>query len=98
MDSNDLDVLARRQVFQGYFRMEEWRIRHRLFEGGWSNEITRECLERGHAVAVLPYDPVRDEVVLIEQLGGVDRTVPRRCRRQRAVSQLGRAGALALVD
>ena len=47
--------------------MEEWRIRHRLFEGGWSNEITRECLERGHAVAVLPYDPVRDEVVLIEQ-------------------------------
>lgn len=67
MDSKDLDVLARRQVFQGYFRMEEWRIRHRLFAGGWSNEITRECLERGHAVAVLPYDPVRDEVVLIEQ-------------------------------
>jgi ADP-ribose pyrophosphatase len=67
MDSDDLDILARRQVFQGYFRMEEWRIRHRLFAGGWSNEVTRECLERGHAVAVLPYDPVRDEVVLIEQ-------------------------------
>ena len=67
MDSNDLDVLEKRAAYQGYFRMEEWRLRHRLFAGGWSNEMTRECLERGHAVAVLPYDPVRDEVVLIEQ-------------------------------
>ncbi|PIW27284.1 MAG: ADP-ribose diphosphatase [Rhodospirillales bacterium CG15_BIG_FIL_POST_REV_8_21_14_020_66_15] len=67
MDKGDLEVSARRTVFQGYFRMDEWRLRHRLFEGGWSAEVTRECLERGHAVAVLPYDPVRDEVVLIEQ-------------------------------
>jgi ADP-ribose pyrophosphatase len=67
MDGDDIDVLARRQVFNGYFRIDEWKIRHRLFAGGWSDEVTRECLERGHAVAVLPYDPVRDEVVLIEQ-------------------------------
>ena len=67
MDDSDLEVLAKRRVFQGYFRMDEWRVRHRLFAGGWSAEVTRECLERGHAVAVLPYDPIRDEVVLIEQ-------------------------------
>ena len=29
--------------------------------------MTREVMERAHAVAVLPYDPTRDEVVLIEQ-------------------------------
>ncbi|MAO55324.1 MAG: ADP-ribose diphosphatase [Rhodospirillaceae bacterium] len=67
MDSDDLEVVARKTTFQGYFRMDQWKLRHRLFEGGWSDEVTRECLERGHAVAVLPYDPVRDEVVLIEQ-------------------------------
>ena len=67
MDENDLQVLARDRVFDGYFHMDRWRLKHRLFGGGWSAEITRECLERGHAVAVLPYDPVRDEVVLIEQ-------------------------------
>lgn len=33
-----------------------------------SPEITREIFERGHAAVLLPYDPVRDEVVLIEQL------------------------------
>ena len=67
MNSDDLQVLAKRRVFKGYFAMDEWRVKHALFDGGWSNEVTRECLERGHAVAVLPYDPIRDEVVLIEQ-------------------------------
>lgn len=67
MNNDDLEIQEKRQAYQGYFRMDEWHVRHRLFEGGWSNQITRECLERGHAVAVLPYDPVRDEVVLIEQ-------------------------------
>ena len=42
-----------------------------------SRELTREVFERGHAVAVLPFDPARDQVVLIEQfrvgaLGVVD--------------------------
>ena len=29
--------------------------------------IVRELFERGHAVAVLPYDSERDRVVLVEQ-------------------------------
>ena len=29
--------------------------------------VVRELFERGHTVAVLPYDPVQDKVVLIEQ-------------------------------
>ncbi|RLA04540.1 MAG: ADP-ribose diphosphatase, partial [Gammaproteobacteria bacterium] len=36
-------------------------------DGDWSRPITREVLERGHAAAVLPYDPVTDRVLLIEQ-------------------------------
>lgn len=67
MTDDDLEILTRKRVFDGYFQMDEWRIRHRLFDGGMSGEFTRECLERGHAVAVLPYDPIQNEVVLIEQ-------------------------------
>lgn len=33
-----------------------------------SGEVVREVFERGHAAVLLPYDPRRDEVVLIEQL------------------------------
>lgn len=53
--------------YDGFFRMEKYRLRHELFQGGWSPDITRECLERGHAVAVLLYDPEQDQVVLLEQ-------------------------------
>jgi ADP-ribose pyrophosphatase len=44
-----------------------YQVKHTLFAGGWSGEMAREVLERGHAIAVLPYDPVRDEIVLVEQ-------------------------------
>jgi ADP-ribose pyrophosphatase len=66
-DESDVRVLDREVVFQGYFQVERIRLRHRLYEGGMGAEIVREVFERGHAVAVLPYDPARDEVVLVEQ-------------------------------
>jgi ADP-ribose pyrophosphatase len=67
MDANDVEMIARETVYSGYTSIERWRLRHRTFAGGWSAPIQREVIERGHAAAVLPYDPVRDEVVLIEQ-------------------------------
>jgi ADP-ribose pyrophosphatase len=64
----DIEILAKRTLYSGFFSMEEYRFRHRLFAGGWSQEVRREVFERGHAVVVLPYDPLTDQVVLIEQL------------------------------
>lgn len=61
------EILERTICFQGFFRMERLRLRHSKFSGEWSRPITRELLERGHAAAVLPYDPKSDQVVLIEQ-------------------------------
>ncbi len=63
----DMQLLAEEVGYRGFFRLLRLRLRHRLFAGGWSQEITRELFDRGHAAAVLPYDPVRDEVVLVEQ-------------------------------
>ena len=66
-DGEDLEILDKTTVFQGFFRLDRYSLRHRLFAGGWSTPMQREVLERGHAVVVLPYDAVRDELVLIEQ-------------------------------
>ena len=66
-DKRDVEVLASDTVFQGYNRIDRVRLRHRLFTGQMGAEIVREVVDRGHAVAVLPYDAKRDEVVLIEQ-------------------------------
>lgn len=64
---DDVEIISRETVCQGYFRLDRYRLRHSIFAGGWSSEVVREVFERGHAVAVLLYDPDRDEVALIEQ-------------------------------
>jgi ADP-ribose pyrophosphatase len=61
------EILEKAERYRGYARVFQYRFRHRLFAGGWSEEIRREVFERGHAAAVLPYDPDADAVVLIEQ-------------------------------
>lgn len=63
----DVDIIEKAAVFKGYFRVDRYRLRHRLHSGGMSGEITREVFERGHAVSVLPYDPVRREIVMLKQ-------------------------------
>ncbi len=62
-----VEIVAHETCYSGFFRMERYRLRHRLFDGSWSRELTRELFERGHAAAVLLYDPRRDAVVLVEQ-------------------------------
>lgn len=64
----DVEIIARETLYRGFFSLELYRFRHRLFNGEMSGEVKREIFERGHAAVLLPYDPIRDEVVLIEQI------------------------------
>ncbi|GED21301.1 NUDIX domain-containing protein [Halomonas halmophila] len=72
--ADDVDLLERRYLYQGFFRLDALRLRHRLFEGGWSATMTREVHHRHDAVGVLLYDAERDAVVLVEQFraGAID--------------------------
>lgn len=67
MSGDNVDILKKSTPFQGYFRIDRYTMRFRRFDGGWSNEVTREIFERGHAIGLVLYDPIRDEVGLIEQ-------------------------------
>ena len=67
MGPEDVEILERRSGYRGHSRLDVVRLRHRLFGGSWTPPFQRELLDRGHAVAVLPYDPQADAVVLIEQ-------------------------------
>ncbi len=62
-----LQVLRCDTVYQGYLQVLRYRLRHRLFNGGYSEIIVREVVERGQVVAVLPIDIERDRVILLEQ-------------------------------
>ncbi|MEM7400881.1 MAG: NUDIX domain-containing protein [Pseudomonadota bacterium] len=60
--------------YDGHFKVDQIVIKHELFSGDISKELIRERVSRKNAVAVLPFDPVRDEVVLVEQFraGAID--------------------------
>jgi ADP-ribose pyrophosphatase len=64
-----MDVLIESDevVWSGRFPLRLIKFRQRRFDGTFSNTRTWEMLSRGKAAAVLPYDPVADLVVVIEQ-------------------------------
>src|SRR6185437_684346 len=63
----DVEQLSNDRVWNGRFPLDVIRFRHRRFDGDWSGIKTWEVWRRGRAAAILPYDPVADAVVLIEQ-------------------------------
>jgi ADP-ribose pyrophosphatase len=72
-------ILKKDLIYNGFFKLTGIQLQHDLFAGGHSKVLTRELLDRGQAIAVLPYDPVTDEVVLVEQFrigAGEDKNGP----------------------
>ncbi len=67
LPNETVELVDHAVAFQGYFRVGRYFFRHGLYQGGQSGILKREVFERGHAAAVLPYDPLRDEIVLIRQ-------------------------------
>ncbi|MFT6259592.1 MAG: ADP-ribose pyrophosphatase [Crocinitomicaceae bacterium] len=65
--NQDAKIVKEEVCFKGFFQITKLTFRHRLFEGGWSPELSRERFDRGPAVGVLLFDSNTDEVVLIEQ-------------------------------
>ncbi len=65
---DDVRLKPIENLYSGFFKINLYKFQHALFAGGESEVIRREILERGDAVAVLPYDPVTEQVLLIEQI------------------------------
>lgn len=60
-------VLDNVTVYNGFFRLSTIELTHEKFAGGQSDTLIRELIDRKHAAGILPYDPERDEIVLVEQ-------------------------------
>ena len=63
-----LQILAREEPYARFFSVEEITLRQRRHRGDWSPEMLRAVFVSGDATVVLPYDPIRDRVLLIDQL------------------------------
>lgn len=77
--ATEVEVTERHNRHAGFFLTREYALRHPTLEGGMSPEVRREVFVATDAAIVLPYDPVRDRVLLVEQfrMGPYGRGDPR---------------------
>ena len=68
------EIIHAETVYDGFLQMKKYRLRHSLFAGGMSPVLNRERVECFQAASVLLYDPLRDQVALVEQfrIGAVE--------------------------
>lgn len=77
--SDAVEILACETLHAGFFLTKACRLRHPRFDGRPSAEVRREVFVASDAALVLPYDPHRDRVLLVEQfrMGPYGRGDPR---------------------
>ena len=64
---DDVQIESKDSLYKGFLSVNQYTLKHKLFAGGWGPSITRELMERGDAVVVIPYDPITQELVVLEQ-------------------------------
>ena len=60
-------IIDKKNLYDGFFKMNEVTLKYRKYDGNWSNNIKRELFGGAEVAAVLPYDPVSKEIILIQQ-------------------------------
>jgi ADP-ribose diphosphatase len=66
-ERSDVEIRSEEISFNGFFKVQTLKLRHRQFGGGCGKFLTRELFVRGPATCMLPYDPHTDRVVVCEQ-------------------------------
>lgn len=67
LDASDVQVHEQANVYSGFLKLFKYTITHGLFKGGVSRPLIREATVRPPSVGVILFDPVHDQVVLVEQ-------------------------------
>lgn len=64
-----VEELTRERAYEAFFKVDDLVLRHRMFESPdrLGEAVERAVFRMGQAVCVLPYDPVSDRVLMIEQ-------------------------------
>jgi nudix-type nucleoside diphosphatase (YffH/AdpP family) len=66
--AGSVDVNEYRRPYSRYFALEEYELRHARFDGTMTPRLLRAVFRAPDAAMVLPYDPYRDRVLLVEQM------------------------------
>jgi ADP-ribose pyrophosphatase len=57
----------KKKLHDGFFKLHEFNFNHKKHNGEWNNNVKREVFSGAHVGALLPYDPVKKKIILINQ-------------------------------
>ncbi|MDB0003320.1 NUDIX domain-containing protein [Alphaproteobacteria bacterium] len=60
-------IINKKNLYSGFFSLNRYEFIHERHDGEWTGAIEREIFSGAHASALLPYDPIKKEIVLIQQ-------------------------------
>ena len=60
-------IISKKKIHSGFFELNEYILKFKRYDGNWSKEIIREIFGGAQVSAVLPFDPQKKEIVLIQQ-------------------------------
>ena len=60
-------IINEKDLYSGFFKLKKIEFIHQKHDGSWSGQVDREIFGGAHVSTLLPYDPERKEIVLIQQ-------------------------------
>ncbi len=65
--SSKFKILGKKNLHDGFFKMNEIILKYKKHDGSWSNKVKRELFGGAQVSCLLPYDPKKKEIILIQQ-------------------------------
>ena len=60
-------IINKKNLYSGFFSLNKYEFIHKKHDGEWTNSIEREIFSGAHVSTLLPYDPIKKEIILIQQ-------------------------------
>ena len=61
------NIIQKKKIYDGFFQIHELSFTHQKHDGTWSTQLKRELFSGAHVASVLPYDPINNRIILINQ-------------------------------
>ena len=60
-------IINKKNLYSGFFSLNKYEFTHEKHGGTWTDKVEREIFSGAHVSSLLPYDPLKKEIVLLQQ-------------------------------
>jgi len=60
-------IINKKNLYSGFFSLNKYEFIHEKHNGEWTSAVEREVFSGAHVSTLLPYDPIKKEIILIQQ-------------------------------